>query len=40
MSTKCLHVWVCVYEQGAVLEGKVRCERMMHSIHCEEERKK
>lgn len=33
-------VCVCVCERGAVLEGKVRCERMMHLIHCEEKRKK
>ena len=36
MCTECL----CVCERGAVLEGKVRCERMMHLIHCEERRKK
>lgn len=33
-------VCVCLRERGAVLEGKVRCERMMHLIHCEERRKK
>lgn len=31
-------VFAC--ERGAVLEGKARCERMMHLIHCEERRKK
>jgi len=36
----CVCVCVCVCERGAVLEGKVRCERMMHLIHCEERRKK
>lgn len=25
--------------RGDVLEGKARCERMMHLIHCEERRK-
>lgn len=35
-SAECL--CVCVI-QGDVLEGKARCERMMHLIHCEERRK-
>lgn len=37
---RCKCVCVCVCESGAVLEGKARCERMMHLIHCEERRKK
>lgn len=40
MCAECLRVCVCVCERGTVLEGKVRCERMMHLIHCEEKRRR